>query len=360
MSGNRLFFVLMVITLLTACAPQAASTSQATSASQVTPVSQATSTLQATSISQSTPTSPAITFADNSTWIAYQTNRGGSEGVWLIRPDGTDDHQLNFNGLEVLLPSWSPDGNRIAVTSHGGETEPLYEYDLTTDTFRQLFTCEDPCFGDDEPVYTPDGTQVLFSRYLLPIVHSDAYGDDVPSDCGLWIGDLATGEVRQITSNPTCDREYGQRWSPDETQIVYWRDPYENGQPTGTAVYVMNADGTNERLLTDPSMFAGDVDWSPDGEWIVFDTYPLIEFNFTPRISNLYRIHPDGSGLEQLTFNDSIRLRATQPRYTPDGNWIIFTAVTMSSRHLWAIPADGGEPIVIADGGLYTHGTLQP
>jgi len=36
----------------------------------------------------------------------------------------------------------------------------------------------------------------------------------------------------------------------------------------------MNADGTNARQLTDPEMFAGEPDWSPDGEWIIFSTYP--------------------------------------------------------------------------------------
>ncbi len=380
MSANRFFLFLMVLALFTACTPQATptltatSTPQETSVSQDTPTSQAyptsqpTPTLQvypaaqATPTTQTIPTSQANSFTDNSLWIAYQTTRTGSESVWLIHPDGTDDHQLDFTGIEVNLPSWSPDGNRIVVASRGGDKEPLYEYDLTTDTFRQLFACEDPCLGDDEPVYSPDGSQVLFTRYLSPVVHSDVFRDDVPSDCGLWIGDIATGEVRQITSNtnPACDREYSSRWSPDGTQIVYCRDPYENGQPTGTSVYVMNADGTNERQLTDPSMFACIVDWSPDGEWIVFDTYPLIEFNFTPRISNLYRIHPDGSGLEQLTFNEDIGLRSVQPRYTPDGKWIIFTSVTMSSRHLWVIPAEGGEPIVVVVGGQFTHSAMQP
>ena len=150
----------------------------------------------------------------------------------------------------------------------------------------------------------------------------------MPSDCGLWIGELNSGEVTQITSNtdPPCDREYIPHWSPDGAQLTYWRDPYENGQPTGTAVYVINADGTNEQRLTDPAMFAGSPDWSPDGEWIVFDTYPLHEFQCC-QVSNLYRMHPDGSGMEQLTHYETEDLRATQPRYTPDGAWIVFTAV---------------------------------
>jgi Tol biopolymer transport system component len=214
--------------------------------------------------------------------------------------------------------------------------------------------------GDDEPVYSPDGTKVVFIRALGPIIHSDALNDDVPSDCGLWIGDINTGKVKQITSNKECDREYNPRWSPDGSQLVYWRDPYSGGQPTGTSIYVINVDGSHERQLTKPSSFTGEADWSPDGQWIVFDSYPLAEFNFIPKNSNLYHMHPDGSGMEPLTHYKGTDPRATQPQYTPDGKWIIFTAVKPSSRSLWAIPSEGGEPVIIAFEGIHTHGTWQP
>lgn len=106
-------------------------------------------------------------------------------------------------------------------------------------------------------------------------------------------------------------------------------------------------------------MEAGESDWSPDdGEWMVFATHPLALFDGGE--SHLYRIHPDGTGMEKLTDFTSAELRATQPQYTPDGEWIVFTAVTSSSRSLWAIPAEGGEPVEIAPGGIYTHGTWQP
>lgn len=310
--------------------------------------------------SPSTASSP---FAGETAWIAYQTDRGG-EGTWLIHPDGTGDHQIatDFEGA-LILPNWSPDGRKLVMASREtGGAEPVYEYDVAEKGLRQLFICDDPCLGDDEPVYSPDGNKVAFIRALAPFVNSKAAGGEVPSDCSLWIGDVASGEVRQITSNtrPPCDREYLPRWAPDASRLVYWRDPYKDGQPTGTAVFVIDADGTNERRLTDPKMFAGEPDWSPDGNWIVFDTYPLAEFNSAPEVSNLYRMHPDGTGLEQLTHNETADLRATQPRYTPDGSWIVFTAVTPSSRSLWAIPADGGKPVVIVRGGIYTHGTWQP
>jgi Tol biopolymer transport system component len=303
-------------------------------------------------------------FAGETAWLAYFTVRDGAGRIGLIHPDGTGDHLIASDVHdEQHLPDWSPDGRRLVFTVRGGETEPLYEYDLATQTTRQLFACEDPCLGDDEPVYAPDGTRVAFSRYLAPFVTSAAEGGaDVPSDCGLWIGELSSGAVTQITSNtdPPCYQENDAHWSPDGMQLTYWRDPHENGQPTGTAVFTISANGTDEQRLTDPAMFAGSPDWSPDGEWIVFSTYPLHTFQCC-QVSNLYRMHPDGSGMEQLTHFETEELRATQPRYTPNGEWIVFTAaVRDESRSLWAIPAEGGEPIVLAPGGVYTHGTWQP
>lgn len=378
MKAKHFLYVLAAIALLVvaACAPQGGPTPTATSVPDAEPAQASvaatspsnveapaepaanTTPAPTTQASQASPTERPS--AGEQAWIAYQTDRNG-EGVWLIHPDGTEDHQIaaDIPGSEEL-PDWSPDGTRLVVTTRGRTTEPLYEYDLATNTSRQLFECAEPCAGDDEPAYSPDGTQVAFIRALFPFVYSKAVVGYVPSDCGIWIGDIATGQVRQITSNtdPPCDREYMLRWSPDGSQLTYWRDPYENYQPAGTAVFVINVDGSNERRLTDPEMFAGEPDWSPDGEWIIFDTYPLHEFD--AKVSNLYRMHPDGSGLEQLTSYETPDLRATQPRYTPDGRLIVFTAVTSSSRSLWAIPAEGGEPTVLAQGGIYTHGTWQP
>jgi Tol biopolymer transport system component len=288
-------------------------------------------------------------------WIAYQTDRGG-EGTWLIHPDGTEDHQIaaDFAG-DLILPNWSPDGQRLAMTSRNtGGTEPLYEYDLTGETFEQLFECEDPCLGDDEPVYSPDGATVAFIRALGPFTETG------PSDCSLWMGDLATREVRRVTDNDGCFREYFPRWSPDGSQLAYWRWREDEDGTTGTAVFVIDADGTDERQLTEWEDFAGDPDWSPDGEWVVYSSYPLAAFNFEPAASNLYRMHPDGTGTEQLTFNEDTTQRATQPRYAPNGSSIVFTAVVPSGRELWVMPAEGGEPSVVKEGGIHTHGAWQP
>jgi TolB protein len=293
--------------VLAAWAPETALEPTATQVPPATVVS------SATAAAIESPTGPPNPFAGSKAWIAYQTNKNGGEGIWLMHPDGTEDHLItkDFQG-HWQLPDWSPDGKKIVVTPRDtGGTEPLYEYDLETETYRQLFPCEDPCLGDDEPAYSPDGTKVAFIRALGPFVHSDVVNDDVPSDCGLWIGEVATDKVAQVTSNtnPPCDREVAPRWSPDSSKIAYFRERIDASGLTD-AIFVMDANGGNEKKLTDWQLVAGYPNWSPDGEWIVFATHPLYSFNFDHVVSNLYRMHPDGSGMEQLTFNETPDLRA--------------------------------------------------
>jgi Tol biopolymer transport system component len=347
----------LAVVLVTACGggdDQAGESPSKDSTGTASASASSTGSESATPPVSTTVTPGPSPFGGAKAWIAYQTDRTGKEGVWLVHPDGSEDHKIVTDIPESLLPDWSPDGTHLVVTTRGGDTEPVFEYDLKTDTSRQLFDCSDPCVGDDEPVYSPDGKSVAVERALGPFV------GDSPTDCGLWIGDRATGKVHQVTSNtePACDREYNPRWSPDGTRFVYWRQP-DGGKRADTAVYVMNADGTGERRLTDPALEAGEADWSPDGKWIVYATHPLNEFGCCHE-SNLYRVHPDGSGVEQLTHFSGAVQGGTQPNYTPDGTWIVFTEVTPDSRNLWAIPSDGGDPVEIAQGGIYTHGHWQP
>jgi Tol biopolymer transport system component len=292
-------------------------------------------------------------------WIAYQTNvheatGSGPEGVWLIHPDGTGDHQVGVgaNG-EQELPDWSPDGRKLVFTSRGGDHEPLFEYTLSSGRVRQLFACTGRCLGDDEPAYSPDGRTVAFIRAFGPLT------DAGPADCGLWLGDVATGKARRLTNNHSCDRETMPRWSPDGTRLTYFRE--RSDPATGqldTAVFVLRIASGKQTRITDWAADLGEPDWSRDGRWIVVASHPLHSFDGSYR-SGLFLIRPDGGGLHALTrYGDE--LRATQPRFAPDGRSLVFTAVTPTARELWILPASGGAARRVTHGGIATHGTLQP
>src|SRR5688572_13502857 len=96
---------------------------------------------------------------------------------------------------------------------------------------------------------------------------------------------LAAAQVTFLNINPS--------WSPDGRRLVFQSDRHGS-----TELYVIDADGNNERRLT----FNGGDDthpsWSPDGQWIVFDSNRDGSWN-------LYLMRPDGSGERRLTYRQA-------------------------------------------------------
>ena len=142
--------------------------------------------------------------------------------------------------------------------------------------------------------------------------------------------------------------------------LVYFVDRSDEfGVTSTTAVFSIPAKGGEARQLTPWKLAGGDADWSPDGKLIVFSTYPLVYFQ-GGRVSNLYTIRPDGSNLHPLTSYKEGETRASHPRWTPDGNHIVYVADTGSARTLWVMDADGANLVQITEGGIYTHPVWRP
>lgn len=80
--------------------------------------------------------------------------------------------------------------------------------------------------------------------------------------------------LRQLTTqNAVADRD--PQWSPDGTKVAFLsdRDEVANPQWAGdfvAEIYVMNADGTNARRITNNVFDEYDPTWSPDGRKLVY------------------------------------------------------------------------------------------
>jgi len=98
--------------------------------------------------------------------------------------------------------------------------------------------------------------------------------------------------------------------------------------PSSGLLYIANADGTGERVLNSAGNLEYDASYSADGKWIVFTS----ERNGP---ANIYRMHPDGSGLERITndnfFDDAGSL-------SPDGSELAFVSTRGSgTTNIWIL-----------------------
>ena len=126
-------------------------------------------------------------------------------------------------------------------------------------------------------------------------------------------------------------------WSPDGRSIVYAAT--KRGDEF-TSLYVMDADGSQPRRLTDLDFEAQYPAWSSAGT-IAFAG--VVGQNF-----DIYSVNQDGSGLERLTTQAG---PDNWPTYSPDGKQIAFFSVREGSEGVWIMEADGSDPRFVVEGG---------
>lgn len=98
--------------------------------------------------------------------------------------------------------------------------------------------------------------------------------------------------------------------------------------PGQLGLFIANADGTDEHPLLSPADLDYDAAWSADGAWIALTS----ERNGS---ADIYRVHPDGSGLERLTDSPAYD---DQAAFSPDGRQIVFvTTRAGGTADLWTL-----------------------
>jgi Tol biopolymer transport system component len=260
--------------------------------------------------------------------------------LFTVNPDGTKVRQVTHPGSGVidLEPDWSPSGSEIAFERQvpcpaGGPRDGLqntcdrvYTVKANGKGLKPLVPCRfkiDPsssgssrpgvdCVGADQPAWSPDGSRIAFQYNLV----DSTYTGSLKVDAGIWIVNADGSGLHQVTERtPGTGWDLGPQWSPDGSKLVFFRSDFSE---QADAVFTVAVDGSNEFQVTPWTLGAGDSpDWSPDGQWLLFRAQPK------DGSSNVYKAHPDGTALTNLTHQPAGGYHYLSPSYSPDGSKIV-------------------------------------
>lgn len=198
----------------------------------------------------------------------------------------------NGSGLRVLphadgdvceaAPTFSADGHRLYYEGYdGANRDAIFSTNIDGTHRHEITHCQGQ--GVTDPEVSPDGTMISFTCY---------------SDDGAALFDANTdgSHLRQLTPYST---QVGNKsdWSPDSRHIMFI-STNDEGQPDAQVnTWTIRPDGTN--LMPVTSYPAGGTlaygnSYSPDGQWILLRLEQAGSYA-------LYKIHPDGTSLTQLT-----------------------------------------------------------
>ena len=258
------------------------------------------------------PINRAATFATSDGVQAQTTGlyelafvHGGQ--IFKVRSDGTGLVQLTSEGVNSE-PAWAPDGSRIAFVHRGGSSGDS-EIDVMNEDGSNVVHRTNAGSYNSSPAWSPDGTRIAFSslrdgQYRIYVMRVD---ED-------WWNPVPLGFDRGWNAQAA--------WSPDGTKIAFvsdWRAfdiLYD--------LYVMNADGSDVRLLLGGPFF-GPVTyyfqpaWSPDGGTIAL-TVCTNSWDICFPESTVALVNADGSGLRSIANAGGF----ARPSWSPDGSIIAF------------------------------------
>lgn len=189
------------------------------------------------------------------------------DDIYICNDDGSSRRRLTNNPLwKDVAPSWSPDGKKIVFARKMDKKRTsTYELFIMNADGTNLKRLTHNSVSDNSPRWSPDGNKIVYTGKLTG--QFEVYVMDVET---LVVTKLTGIEGEQGSSYPD--------WSPDGTEIVYEKFVSNGGGFAHSNLYVMSANGENQRPLfpnpekgVDTVIFRTVPRWSFGGHQIVFD-----------------------------------------------------------------------------------------
>jgi len=268
--------------------------------------------------------------------IAFASTRAGLPQIYLVNTDGTGLQAITNMDTGACQPSWSPDGSQLVFTSpcsaRGEVNDSLYNnsslYLINADGTRIKTLTTAPGQAYD-PAWAPDGKRIAFTS--LRDGRKEIYTLNVDS-----------GVVTRLTTS-TGDLENSQPvWSPSGDRIAYIVKRFGVYQ-----VWAMSDTGQDNIQLARSGQELWDYlpVWLPDGQTIMFDEKNITTTTLPVLMSVRY--------VDQGT-KDAIKVQLPRPmedvEFSPDGLWLVFESTSDDgNRDIYFSTISGGNRTRLTD-----------
>ncbi len=263
-------------------------------------------------------------FSPDGTAIAFTSDRKNeSADAYLL---------LTLSGSEVVVPltdwlsnetvepgCWSPDGTTIAFHSDRNGKDDIYT--VNAEVLKAQLVLADPKKNLGFPSYSPDGRYIAYQAEL----------EDKSTELSIY--DTTSNETRVIRRSALGDA--APAWSPDGEWIAF-----QSRQETNTEICVIKPDGSGFRNLTNHPARDLSPTWSPDGKQISFTS------NRGPstQVFQLFVMNADGTNQRQIY---SSLGSVSTPAWSPNGG-IYFADDKEDNRtgnfEIFSLPDGSAEP----------------
>ncbi|MEN6544932.1 MAG: hypothetical protein ABFE07_02730 [Armatimonadia bacterium] len=266
-------------------------------------------------------------------WIAYTLHDGRRQRVYLVRPNGTENHVVTDpgDGHRDASPGWTPDGLLTFVSERDEGGWRSYAVKIDGSGLQPLAAIPGHSSGS---AFSPD-------RHLIAFTQNSR---EIDGGSKLLIANVDGSAAREVAGGMMGPAFPS--WSPDGQRLLF-----SSVRSGFSDVYAVNEDGTGLRQITATTVGEGSITWSPDGRFIATS-----QTNGSPA-AWLYVVGADGRDGHRIDTDGHYQVN---PFWLPDGKTLLFANLCCPGFALGLVSLDDRKTLYFAKDAYVTSYAVSP